>query len=149
VDNPPAQIRQRFALRLLSLSPNYFYDPDIQAEDQRNRRSRPALARTLLLPHVTETSQVLDYSPGPGYMACVVAEWAGHVLAADIARGVLVGAKTLNGRANISYLRSAQLAHPSDTVDFAYSLTLVQHLSGEALAALAHRRPQAREPACR
>ena len=35
VDSSPASVRERIAFRFLSLSPHYFYDPDIRGEDAR------------------------------------------------------------------------------------------------------------------
>jgi SAM-dependent methyltransferase len=133
VDRSPAQLRERVALRLLSLSPHYFYARDIRAEAERNRRSRQALVDTLIAPHLIRAARVLDYGCGPGYMACAVAARAEHVDAVDISSGVLACAKALNGRPNISYLRPDELRQEPETVDLAYSFAVVQHLRTELL----------------
>lgn len=133
VSSSPVQIRESVALRLLSLSPHYFYDHDIRAEAERNRRSRQALTDALIAPHLNRTMRILDYGCGPGYMACAVAEQVRHVDAVDISRGVLACAKVLNGKANISYLRPEELKQQKEMVELAYSFAMVQHLTSEVL----------------
>jgi SAM-dependent methyltransferase len=134
VGTSPATSRERVALRLLSLSPHYFYDRDICSEAERNRRSRAALVDVLIKPHLTQRARVLDYGCGPGYMAHAVAEEAYHVDAVDISRGVLACAKVLNGRPNISYQTPDELRQGRTIVDLAYSFAVVQHLRSEVLA---------------
>ena len=97
VNTMPEPVRERAALRLLSFSPHYFYDRNIRAEAERNRRSRQALAEALIVPHLSLRARVIDYGCGPGYMARAVAEAADHVDAIDISRGVLACARALNG----------------------------------------------------
>lgn len=132
VDSSPATVRERVALRFLSLSPHYFYDPDIQSEDTRNRRSRQFLADELIAPYLTSRTRVLDYGCGPGYLAAAVAEKAAHVDAVDISRGVLACARALNARPNITYQTPAELAGNA-MADVAYSFAVVQHLRTETL----------------
>lgn len=133
VAKSPTQIRKRVALRLLSLSPHYFYDSDIRAEAERNRQSRQALADALIMPHLSTTARVLDYGCGPGFMAYAVAQRVDHVYAIDISSGVLACARTLNGRPNITYLRPDELRQRREAVDLAYSFAVVQHLRTERL----------------
>jgi SAM-dependent methyltransferase len=128
VNNCPTRARERIALRLLALSPHYFYDPDIQSEHVRNKNSRRILADTLIVPHLTEQAHVLDYGCGPGYLAAAVADKAAHVDAVDISRGVLACARALNGRPNISYQTPDELARRRVGADVAYSFAVVQHL---------------------
>jgi SAM-dependent methyltransferase len=128
VNNCPPQARERVALRLLSLSPHYFFDADIRGEHARNRQSRQILANTLIAPHLTEQAHVLDYGCGPGYLAAAVADKAAHVNAVDISRGVLACARALNGRPNISYQTPDELGRHSAEVDVAYSFAVAQHL---------------------
>jgi SAM-dependent methyltransferase len=135
VENVPPRARERVALRMLALSPHYFYDRDLRAEAERNRRSRRALAASLIAPHVSAASRVIDYGCGPGYLAAAVAGLAGHVAAVDISPGVLACARVLNPAPNVSYLRPAQLAQQPGQADLAYSFAVVQHLSTPALAA--------------
>ncbi len=133
VDKSPASIREGVALRLLSLSPHYFYDRDIRAEAERNRRSRQALTDILIAPHLTSATQVLDYGCGPGYMARAVADRVNHVYALDISGGVLACAKVLNGRPNIIYLKPDEFRKSAKSADLAYSFAVVQHLGTDRL----------------
>jgi SAM-dependent methyltransferase len=132
VDNTPVRARERLALRLLSLSPHYFYDRNIHSEAERNRRSRQALADVLIAPYLNNQMRVLDYGCGPGYMANAVAGRADHVYAVDISGGVLACARVLNGRPNITFLRPAEIQE-AETVDLAYSFAVAQHLRTEIL----------------
>jgi SAM-dependent methyltransferase len=133
VDNSPTKIREHVALRLLSLSPHYFYDRDIRNEAERNRRSRQALVDALIAPYLNQSVRVLDYGCGPGYMAYAVAEIADHVYAVDISRGVLACAKVLNGRPNITFRTPTEIGQEAEMVDLAYSFAVVQHLRTELL----------------
>jgi SAM-dependent methyltransferase len=133
VDNSPELVRERVAMRFLSLSPHYYYDRDIDQEDIRYRRSRQVLADELIAPHLTPQTRVLDYGCGPGYLAAAVAARAALVTAVDISRGVLACARALNGRPNISYLTPAELWVADEQADLAYSFAVVQHLQTETL----------------
>ncbi len=133
VDNTPVKARKRVALRLLSVSPHYFYDANLQSEHARNRHSRQILADTLIAPHLTGQARVLDYGCGPGYLAAAVADKVAHVDAVDISRGVLACARALNGRPNVRYSTPADLGQGSAVADVAYSFAVVQHLRTPAL----------------
>jgi SAM-dependent methyltransferase len=131
---PPAA-RKRVALRFLSLSPHYFYDPDLAAEDTRNRRSRQILADELIAPYLTPGAHVLDYGCGPGYLAAAVGRLAGRVHGVDISRGALACARVLNGRPNVVFQTPAEFRGAAGPVDLAYSFAVVQHLRTDALSA--------------
>jgi SAM-dependent methyltransferase len=133
VDNSPMPVRERVAMRFLSLSPHYFYDRDIEQEDERYRRTRQILADELIAPHLTPQTRVLDYGCGPGYLAAAVAGRAAHVTAVDISRGVLACARALNGRPNVSYRTPAELWAEDEQADLAYSFAVAQHLRTETL----------------
>jgi SAM-dependent methyltransferase len=128
IDNAPARSRKRVALRLLALSPHYFYARDVHAEDARNRRSRQVLAETLVKPHLTPNARVLDFGCGPGYLAAAVAREAAHVDAVDISRGALACARVLNSRPNVTYRTTEEFRVSGGLVDVAYSFAVVQHL---------------------
>jgi len=133
VSRSPRAARERVALRFLSLSPHYFYDRDLAAEADRNRRSRQVLADELIAPLLPPGGRALDYGCGPGYLAAAVARRAGRVDALDISRGVLACARVLNGLPNIAYQTPAEY-QGEGLVDVAYSFAVVQHLRAEALA---------------
>jgi SAM-dependent methyltransferase len=133
VDISPAPVRERVAMHFLSLSPHYFYDRDIEQEDERYRRTRQILADELIAPYLDPQIRVLDYGCGPGYLAAAVAARAAHVTAVDISRGVLACARALNGRPNISYRTPAEQWATDEQADLAYSFAVVQHLRTETL----------------
>jgi len=133
VSNAPATARARVALRFLSLSPHYFYDRDLVAEADRNRRSRQILADELIAPHLTSGSRVVDYGCGPGYLAAAVARQVAHVDAIDISRGALACARALNGLPNITYQTPEEFHNSGEPVDVAYSFAVVQHLRSDVL----------------
>ncbi len=133
VSTVPERAREGTALRLLSLSPHYFYDRDVRAEAERNRRSRQAIAEHLIAPYLEPRATVIDYGCGPGYMARAVAGMAAHVDAVDISRGVLACARALNGVPGVSYLTPGELARRAGRADLAYSFAVVQHLRTEAV----------------
>lgn len=146
VGNAPARSRTRVALRLLALSPHYFYASDLHAEDARIRRSRQVLAETLVAPHLTPTARVLDYGCGPGYLAAAVAGEAEHVDAVDISRGALACARVLNGRPNVTYRTPEEFRGSGGLVDVAYSFAVVQHLRTVVLEQVAARLAAAVRP---
>jgi SAM-dependent methyltransferase len=133
VEAMPERARARTALRLLSFSPHYFYDRDIRAEADRNRRSRQAIAEALIAPHLDPRARVVDYGCGPGYMARAVAGMVARVDAVDISRGVLACARVLNGSPGVSYLTPGELARREGRADLVYSFAVVQHMRTEAV----------------
>jgi 2-polyprenyl-3-methyl-5-hydroxy-6-metoxy-1,4-benzoquinol methylase len=136
VSNMPAMARERVALRFLSLSPHYFYDRDLAAEADRNRRSRQILADELIAQHLTSGSRVVDYGCGPGYLAAAVARKVAHVNAIDISRGALACARALNGLPNITYQTPEEFCASGDAADVAYSFAVVQHLRTDVLVSV-------------
>jgi SAM-dependent methyltransferase len=136
VSNTPATARERVALRFLSLSPHYFYDRDLVAEADRNRRSRQILADELIAPHLSPRSRVVDYGCGPGYLAAAVARQVAHVNAIDISRGALACARALNGLPNITYQTPEEFRASGDPIDLAYSFAVVQHLRTDVLVSV-------------
>jgi SAM-dependent methyltransferase len=133
VANAPKSVRRRLALRFVALSPHYFYDRDIVAEDERNRKSRRVIIDELVAPHLTPGARVLDYGCGPGYLAGAVAPLAAQVHALDISRGVLACARVLNGRRNIRYQTVDEFRAAVSPVDLAYSFAVIQHLRTDVL----------------
>jgi SAM-dependent methyltransferase len=136
VSNAPRPARKRVALRALALSPHYFYDRDLAAEDARSRRSRQILADELIAPLLTPGARVVDYGCGPGYLAAPVARRAAHVDAVDISRGVLACARTLNGSPNITYQTPEKFHATGGRIDLAYSFAVAQHLRTDVLVSV-------------
>lgn len=136
VSNAPQAARERVALRFLALSPHYFFDRDLAAEADRNRRSRQILADEIVAPHLAPGARVADYGCGPGYLAAAVASRAGHVDAIDISRGVLACARVLNGLPNITYQTPAEFRASAPPIDVAYSFAVVQHLRTDVLVSV-------------
>ena len=134
LDAMPGPVRERAALRLLSFSPHYFFDRDIRAEAERNRRSRRALAEALIAPYLAPRATVVDYGCGPGYLARAVAEIAGHVDAVDNSRGVLACARALNGDPGITYQTPEEFRRHAGQADLAYSFAVIQHMRTTAIA---------------
>lgn len=131
----PASARPRVALRLLSLSPHYFYDRSLDSEAERNRLSRNSIVADIVAQYMDAASTVIDYGCGPGFMAAASARLARRVVAVDISPGVLECARTLNGARNIEYLTPDQLSHLEIDADLAYSFAVAQHLYGSTLDA--------------
>jgi SAM-dependent methyltransferase len=136
----PRPVRKWMALRILALSPHYFFAP-AAGEHKRMAAGRARLIDDLVAPHISATSVVLDYGCGPGYAAKAASKRAKTLYAVDISDGALEAARTLNGAANIVYLNAADMARvPTGSIDLVYSFALVQHVGnailGEILAGL-------------
>ena len=148
----PESYRRNAALRILGMSPHYFiyqwtskYPSDmsrmevLEAEHQRNKRSRKALYDNVLSTFVSSDMTVLDFGCGPGYLAYETARHAEQVIAVDISPGALACAEVLNGRDNIEYLRNSEQSIDTvddASVDLVYSFAVVQHMKDEAIESI-------------
>ena len=104
----PQSKKRAMALRILSMSPHYFYrdaNPEyaelplpqfLEAEYTRNRISRQKICHYILKDRLSKRDLVLDYGCGPGFLAKEVAKSVRRVYACDISQGVLEGAKIIN-----------------------------------------------------
>lgn len=124
------------AVRLLALSPHYFFrnlhkGHYVEKEFERNQASRELLAG-VLAPYVKATDVVLDVGCGPGFLAKAVAGKVQHVYAYDISEGVLECAKILCNKENISYISTLD-GITDKSLDLAYSFAVVNHLTDAAL----------------
>jgi cyclopropane fatty-acyl-phospholipid synthase-like methyltransferase len=132
----PERWQKQVALRLLALSPHYFFG-DVEMEAERNRSTRQQIVDDLIAPHLEHDYHVLDYGCGPGYMANAAAAHVQHVDAVDVSEGALACARILNPRSNVRYLnvKSKEFRTvPDGTYDLAYSFAVAQHLT-DALCA--------------
>src|SRR3984885_9702638 len=80
----PGSLKRKMALRILALSPHYFYRTSrpeyknmptnqfLEAEFERNRSSRERIVNQLLLPGLKPGYRVLDIGCGPGFLAKAV-----------------------------------------------------------------------------
>lgn len=131
----PRGLRRNVALRLLALSPHYYFGP-AEAEDRRMTASRERLIADIVAPHIDGASVVIDYGCGPGYAARAAALRAASVVAVDISDGVLAAAAVLNGAPNIRYQHASE-ALPR--ADLAYSFAVAQHIADDALGPVLNR----------
>ena len=136
----PSRLRRRFALGLLSLSPHYFiYQwekyPDpwsrlrvLEAEFQRNCRSRQEIADQLLTPRLSPSASALDFGCGPGFLAGIVNQQVDTLVALDVSTGVLACAEVLNPGPAYGLVKGDTLPSPSESVDTIYSMAVFQHI---------------------
>src|ERR1700733_12785317 len=80
----PRLLKRKMALRILAISPHYFYRTSrpeyknmptsqfLEAEFERNRSSRERIVNQLLLPGLKPGYRVLDIGCGPGFLAKAV-----------------------------------------------------------------------------
>jgi SAM-dependent methyltransferase len=145
----PASRRRIWALRMLSLSPHYFFDGDnpayrgmrgreyLETVFRINAESRVEIYEKLLMPELTAESVVLDYGCGPGFLAKAVAPHVKKLYAIDISVGALECARILNPAENIEYLSADDRGLetiPEGSIDVAYSFAVFQHLTDDVLA---------------
>jgi SAM-dependent methyltransferase len=132
VRHTPARFRKNLAIRLLDLSPHYFY-AEREAEVDRNRRSRSQMVDDLLAPLLQPDMRVIDYGCGPGFWASAVVPKVGAVEAVDISTGVLACAEALNAAPNIEFETPVECGRRAEPVDLVYSFAVVQHLPDATL----------------
>lgn len=136
----PRRRRRALALRILSLSPHYFiyqwerYPSDwsrrriLEAESERNRRSRSQIAEQILTPMIGEHATVLDFGCGPGYLAGQVQALAREVVAMDVSSGTLACARVLNPGPSYRLNEDGRLPVADATIDVVYAIAVFQHL---------------------
>lgn len=136
----PERQRRSLALRILSLSPHYFiYQWErypagssrrqvLEAESERNRRSRLQIAEQILAPMVSRDATVLDFGCGPGYLAGQVRQLAKEVVGVDVSSGTLACARVLNPGPLYRQIRNEDLPLADETIDLVYSIAVFQHI---------------------
>ncbi len=135
-----------WALRILSLSPHYFFDADnpkysemdsTEYLEQMYRESvdtRRDIFENLLKPHIEPTDAVMEYGCGPGFLAKETAGYAARIFGCDISGGVLACAEILNHASNLSYVladENGMQKIENESLDAIYSVAVIQHLSNE------------------
>ena len=147
----PRFLKRNVALRILSISPHYFYrslraeyagmptNQFLEAEFERNRVSRQVICDRVLLPHLKSNYQVLEIGCGPGFLTKAVARHVKTAYACDISIGVLECCRIINGAANIKYIYSGESGFaqiPNFSLNLAYSFAVIQHLREAVIRSL-------------
>jgi len=147
----PHPLKRPLALRILALSPHYFYrhitpqyktmpvNDWLEAEYERNRSTRAKLCDQILLPYLKSAGRVLDIGCGPGFLAQAAAPHVGALYACDISRGVLECARVINNAPNIHYIYSGPSGFdqiPDSSLDLIYSFAVIQHLREPVIQSL-------------
>ncbi len=139
----PESKRRIWALRILSLSPHYFFgddpgkaslDENLEARYQDGLRSREKLCGLILSDILKKDDVVLDYGCGPGFLAVNAAKLVRTLYACDISTGALACAEIINPASNLKYIRADEngmASIPDAGVDVAYSFAVIQHLTDE------------------
>lgn len=135
-----------WALRLLSLSPHYFINPDapeykgmssdqyLETVFQVIANSRLKIYDQILKEHLQPDDVVLDYGCGPGFLARAVAPHVAKIYACDISTGALACARVLNAQPNLEYIVADEQGLTrihDESLDAVFSFAMVQHLSDE------------------
>ncbi|MCW5959354.1 MAG: class I SAM-dependent methyltransferase [Pyrinomonadaceae bacterium] len=146
LDRIPDGKKQKWALRILNLSPHYFLDRDepqyagmstdeyLKTAFANGRIAREEIYDQVFKEYLNEDDIVLEYGCGPGYVAKAVAPHVRKLYACDISPGAIACAKILNNSENIEYILAdeAGLSAISDsTLDAVCSFAVIQHLTDE------------------
>jgi cyclopropane fatty-acyl-phospholipid synthase-like methyltransferase len=144
----PESKKRKWALKMLAMSPHYFFDPDrddfqrrrdqdaLEASFEEVTRSRIAIYESLLKQYLNLQDTVLDYGCGPGFMAKAVSGGVKEVTGIDISSGAVACARILNSGPNIEYHVAERATFESfgkKNFDTIYSYAVVQHVTDEIL----------------
>jgi cyclopropane fatty-acyl-phospholipid synthase-like methyltransferase len=143
-----AKKKRLWALRMLSLSPHYFVDPEnpkyagmssdeyLEAVFESYVESRKEIFDTLLAANLSAGDTVIDFGCGPGFLSKLIAERVSKVYGCDISEGALACAEILNHAPNLVFVHADEQGMASienGSVDTIFSYAVVQHLSDEVL----------------
>jgi 2-polyprenyl-3-methyl-5-hydroxy-6-metoxy-1,4-benzoquinol methylase len=133
-----------WALRIVSLSPHYFINPEnpayhgmsndeyLEANFDLLAKSRQEVYRKILKPYLEKDFTVLDYGCGPGFLAKATASHVKKIYAIDISTGAIACAKIINSAENIEYVTADKLDKvPDREINAVYSFAVVQHVTDE------------------
>lgn len=138
--------KQKWALRILGLSPHYFFDRDnpmykdmtsdefLEKSFEINSQSRKVIYDTVFKEHLEPEFIVLEYGCGPGFVAKAVSPHVSKVYACDISIGALACAEIVNRGENIEYLLADETGLAkikNSSLDAVYSFAVIQHLTDE------------------
>jgi SAM-dependent methyltransferase len=147
----PRPLKRKMALRILALSPHYFYRTSrpeyknmptgqfLEAEYERNRTSRERICNQILLPNLKPGITVLDIGCGPGFLAKAVSRHVKLIYACDISKGVMACAGVINGAPNIRFIYSGESGFarvPDASLDLAYTFAVIQHVRESIIRSL-------------
>jgi cyclopropane fatty-acyl-phospholipid synthase-like methyltransferase len=151
LENLSAPKKRLWALRVLSLSPHYFIEPDkpqyknlsneeyLEAAFRDLAASRAHIYEFILKNYLDENFTVLDYGCGPGFLAKIVAPNVRKIFACDISTGAVACARMLNGAPNLEYILADDAGMKSvadESLDAVFSFAMVQHISDEIFDAV-------------
>ena len=146
LERSPESKKRIWALRLLSLSPHYFLNPEAPEYKGMSNdaylekmyevlvESREKIYDEIFKDHLRSTDTVLDYGCGPGFVARAVAPHVAGIYACDISTGALACARVLNAQPNLEYIVADEKGFariPDGSLDAVISFAMVQHLSDE------------------
>lgn len=146
LDRSPKSKKRIWALRLLSLSPHYFINPDapeykgLKTDEYLEKvfqiclDSRVKIYDQILKGRFRPDDVVIDYGCGPGFLAIAVAPHVKKIYGCDISNGALACAKVLNKAPNAEYVTAdaeGLRQIEDESVDAIFSFAMVQHLSDE------------------
>lgn len=142
----PEKSKRKWALRILSLSPHYFFDGDnpnykgmstdeyLETVFKINAESRRDIYQEVFKEFLEKDFTVLEYGCGPGFLAKAVSPHVGKIFACDISIGAITCAGILNKEENIEYVTAdeAGLSKIKDeSLDAVFSFAVIQHLTDE------------------
>lgn len=138
--------KRLWALRILSLSPHYFFNEDdpkyrhmsydefLEAAFQGAVESRQIIFDDILKEYFGKNDAVLDYGCGPGFLARIVAENVRKVFACDISTGALECAQILNPSKDLEYIVADEVGLSvieDGSLDVIYSFAMIQHITDD------------------
>ena len=142
----PGSKKYSMALRILALSPHYFFRDSeqhgtristsrfLEMERERNDDARGKICEQVLRPYLESDYAVLDYGCGPGFLARHVSRYVDQVYGCDISPGTIACARIINSAENLVY--SVVGGGNPDPVkeaslDLIYSFAVIQHISND------------------
>ena len=142
----PEKSKRKWALRILNLSPHYFFDGDnplyenmktdeyLETVFKLNAESRRDIYQKVLKKYLESNFTVLEYGCGPGFLAKAVSPFVKKVYACDISIGAITCAEILNNADNIEYLTADNIGLvkiKDESLDAIFSFAVIQHLTDE------------------